>query len=285
MEEEFLPIITDSFLDGQDILYKQFNQLNFYVEDTNKEQFYFKVLKKLFPSVAFEKIFPLNGKDNVIKAAQRTINDREKVYLVDLDFDDILHRKKHLENLFYLDRYSIENYLIEKQAIFEIIREKDPRQSNEEIEAKFNFTQLESDCLNLLTELSMMFLLIQKHSLGLKFLTINPHRDVNFSNSPASYKTDVYKKYKEQIEEALLNKDGRYTIKAQLRKIKNHFDPSLSLHRIPGKYLMEILKCKLEKSKLITQMNMNTFSYKLGKESELNSLMPLKKQIKDYIEN
>lgn len=61
----YLPTLTESFLKGQDILYKQFNNIEFYIEDTEQENLYFQILKKMFPDIKFEKIFPLNGKKNV----------------------------------------------------------------------------------------------------------------------------------------------------------------------------------------------------------------------------
>ena len=88
MEEGF-PELTDSFLAGQDILYKQFNDVEFYVEDFEQEHLYYNILKNLFPDVQFEKIFPLNGKKNVIDASKLTIDSKTKIYIVDLDFDKI----------------------------------------------------------------------------------------------------------------------------------------------------------------------------------------------------
>jgi hypothetical protein len=85
------PELTDSFLSGQDILYTQFNDIEFFVEDTEQEHFYFNILKKLFPDLKFEKIFPLNGKKNVSDAAILNIGNNKKVYIVDLDFDHILN--------------------------------------------------------------------------------------------------------------------------------------------------------------------------------------------------
>ena len=42
MEEGF-PELTDSFLSGQDILYKQFNDIEFYVEDFEQEHLYYNI--------------------------------------------------------------------------------------------------------------------------------------------------------------------------------------------------------------------------------------------------
>jgi hypothetical protein len=99
------PELTDSFLSGQDIFFGQFNEIEFYVEDTEQEHLYFNVLKKLFPDLKFEKIFPLNGKVNVVNESKLHVSNKKKVFIVDLDFDHILGTKLNYSNLFYLNKY------------------------------------------------------------------------------------------------------------------------------------------------------------------------------------
>src|SRR4051812_24509150 len=104
-----LPIKTEAFLRGMDVLYFGFNDIEFYVEDEDQENLYLAIFKRLFPGVKLEKIFPLGGKKNVRDEARLHVGNKKKVFVVDKDFDDLLGRKLSLPNLFYLDRYSIEN--------------------------------------------------------------------------------------------------------------------------------------------------------------------------------
>ena len=133
------PELSDSFLLGQDILYSQFNDINFYVEDTDQEHFYFNILSKLFPNVSFEKIFPLNGKDNVV------INwfnipitpEKAKVMLKDLppeDIDFTKHSKKSGKggSISYLE--FIESALIKK---FDTLSKEIGMQAKREISNRF----------------------------------------------------------------------------------------------------------------------------------------------------
>ena len=132
-----LPTKSSSFLAGQDVLYGQFNDINFYVEDQDQESFYETTLKKLFPDIRIEKIFPLGSKDLVVNAAKLTTTDKKKVYIVDKDFDDILNTKEAIPNLFYLKQYSIENYLTEETAIQKLIIEEKPKLKAPDIAAAF----------------------------------------------------------------------------------------------------------------------------------------------------
>ena len=197
------PELTDSFLAGQDILYSQFNDIDFYVEDTEQEHFYYNIFRKLFPEIKLDKIFPLNGKKNVIDAAKLTIGDKKKVYIVDLDFDKILGRRENISNIFYLEKYSIENHLFAKNTLFELIREKKTKLKNHEIELIFNYKKLLNECKHLLSELSCSFILIQKYSLGKEYFGLNPTRDFDFSTPVPKYKNNFINQFFASIELAL----------------------------------------------------------------------------------
>src|SRR6185437_17024386 len=119
-----LPEKTASFLLGQDILYQQFNDLDIYVEDENQENLYHSCLSKLLSTIRIEKIFPLRGKDNVIFESKLNIGNKRKIYIIVKDFDDILGKSIIQPNLFYLERYSIENYALEEKSIIALIIEE-----------------------------------------------------------------------------------------------------------------------------------------------------------------
>jgi hypothetical protein len=277
------PELTDSFLLGQDIMYAQFNSINFYVEDTDQEHFYFNILKKLFPNILFEKIFPLNGKDNVVTAAKKTNGDKSKVYIVDLDFDEILNNKENEENLFYLRRYSIENYLCHKTAIFEIIREKSPKIKDSEIEVLFNLEELKKQWKILLTNLSSTFIIIQKYSLGKEYFGINCPRDFDLRTVPPIIKNQDLPNYLNEVEILLKNFDSRFSLNAQIKKLKcNYNNIANAVINIPGKYILLLLKHQLESMKLINQMNLESFTYKLSKDCCVNDLLYLKNEINDF---
>lgn len=279
------PELSDSFLLGQDILYSQFNDINFYVEDTDQEHFYFNILSKLFPNVSFEKIFPLNGKDNVVIESKLTTDDKTKVYIVDLDFDEILNKKENKKNLFYLKKYSIENYLCDKTSLYEIIREKNPKLKNNEIDALFNFEALQEQWKVLLSELSSIFIIIQKFSLGKEYFGINCHRDFDCNSTPPTYRNQFLTNYFNEIEILLKNSDDSYTLNSEINKLKpNYLNVEEAIKNIPGKYILTLLKHQLENLGLINQVNLESFTYKLSKECSTNNLIYLRDGINEYTE-
>lgn len=283
MENGF-PVLTDSFLAGQDILYTQFNDVEFYVEDESQENFYFNVLRRTFPDIRFEKIFPLNGKTNVKNAARATIGSKRKIYIVDLDFDEILGVKENLANLFYLERYSIENYLLNKNAIFELIREKDPRLKNQDIEAKFNYESLLANSCTCLVELASSFIIIQKHALGLQYFGLNPARDFDFTITKPAYRNRFVREFFDDVEAKLKAINKRYTLNGQKKKLKVHFNTTeKALANIPGKYLLHIIKNRLEGLSLISSISLDSFTYKLSKEVDAAELNYLKVNVTEYM--
>lgn len=278
------PELTDSFLSGQDILYSQFNDIEFFVEDIQQEHFYFNILKKLFPDLKFEKIFPLNGKTNVSDAAIINTGNKKKVYIVDLDFDHILNNVQILDNLFYLKKYSIENYLFSKNSVYEVIRTRDSRLKDHEIDAIFDLNQILSDASSCLKELTCCFIVIQNKQLGHPYYGLNVSRDFDFTTSPPCYRMNFIQNYFNEVENLLKAKNRRYSLASQKRAMLKHFRTIMDcLAHIPGKYILTYLKDRLQSLGLIYQMTIESFSYQLSKDFNSNELEYLKTNVSNYI--
>lgn len=278
------PELTDSFLSGQDILYTQFNEIEFFVEDTEQEHFYFNILKKLFPNLKFEKIFPLNGKNNVSDAAKLNIGNKKKVYIVDLDFDNILNCVQNIENLFYLRRYSIENYLFSRNAVYEVIRTKDSKLKDNEIDALFDLNQILNDAAACLKDLSCCFIIIQNQKLGHPYYGLNVPRDFDFATSPPQYRMNFITDYFNEVENLLKAKNRRYSLVSQKKALLRHFNTlSDCLAHTPGKYILTFIKERLQTLALINQMSVDSFAYQLSKDFNSNELEYLRTNVSKYI--
>ena len=280
------PEITDSFLRGQDILYTQFNDVEFFVEDIEQENFYYEILKKLFPNVQFNKIFPLGGKKNILTDANLNISNCKKVYIVDLDFDEILGGKSELCNVFYLKKYSIENYLLDYNSIREIIKEQKPKLKDLEIDMNFNFTSSLEECKNLYSDLICYYLIIQKYKLGIENVKNDTARFFDFNANPASIKTRQFASYCLQIETKLRSVNPRINLSNQVKFFKRFFSSLFNaLKNIPGKYLLNFLKYRIERLFSLTQMTLESFTFRLAKNCDLTELEYLVTDIGIYINN
>lgn len=278
------PELTNAFLSGQDLFYQQFNKINFYVEDTEQENLYYQILKKLFPDIDFDKIFPLNGKDNVQDAARENINYKNKVYIVDLDFDDILGSKLDLENLFYLERYSIENYLYDKESVWELIREKSPKLKDSDINAIVDYNILKSQWKPAFDKLSALFLIINKYSLPDSYYGIECHRDYLIEGDELSLKGSFIITYHESVKNSFTNKHALLDFATAFSdSILNFNNLEKVVVATPGKYILNLLKHQLRKEKLIDECELESFTYKLSKASSFESLFPIRDRIIDFI--
>lgn len=278
------PEITDSFLRGQNIVYTQFNEVEFYVEDIEQENFYFEILKNLFPGIKFDKIFPLGGKSNVFTDAALNTGNKKKVYLVDLDFDEILGIKNTASNIFYLEKYSIENYLVEYNAIKEIVIEQKPKIKHQDIENTFDINAFLVECHSLFSELICYYLTIQKHELGIENVNCDTARFCNFNSTPASLKTSQVNLYHTQIENALREKNAKLKLNTQLNNFKKYVkNVSVSIQNIPGKYILNFLKYRIEQLFNLAQMTLESFTYRLARNCKFRDLTYLKQRVTHYI--
>lgn len=104
-------------------LFAPLQDIDIYVEDTRDEVFYSILFKRVADrEIRIARIFGLGGKQAVIAAASAPPTRRPSLYIIDGDFEWVRgedHPK--FANIFRLEAYCIENYLICKRAIREIL--------------------------------------------------------------------------------------------------------------------------------------------------------------------
>lgn len=115
------------------LFFSDFNDINFFVEDKDKEYEYETLFSRLFGGkYQIAAIFAVGGKPGVRRAYEEFgefyENDVKKknVYIVDGDFDRYVHCEEMIENLhfIYLKYYNIENYFIDKGAVLKFAKGK-----------------------------------------------------------------------------------------------------------------------------------------------------------------
>ena len=285
--EESIPVKNDNYRAGEDIFYVQFNDVSFYIEDEDQENFFFCILKNLFPNIHIEKIFPLNGKDNVIRESLINIADKKKVYIVDKDFDDILGKIIENPNLFYLERYSIENHLLEKDTLVEYIIGEKPKLNKNDIADSLDLETSLFDITKSLKNLVRLHLIVQNTCSHLKNISLNHERFLRFNDGQFEEKEEQITSYENEIERELKLIDGRYTINSQRNKSKRLVSLEtleLCIKHMPGKYLLKMLKQIIESNYGLVSRNMDSFCYRIATNCIFNSLESLRIEINDFVE-
>jgi len=212
------------------ILLLDTKKCNFFVEDLGKEHIYQCIFKNVIKDFNNRfNVITKGGKNNVkltykdFKENPHNYKDCPCIFLVDLDFDEINSTDKIVDsNFIYLERYSIENYLIDEEAIATFIsaqKNTDFDTSKKMLNYNFWFNNISSQ----LNDFFILFIVVQKYCNSLK--NIN-----NFStkliNNDTGFVVDdiktIYNHYYEIVNEEvddLLFKINE--IKDSLKKLYN----------------------------------------------------------------
>lgn len=139
----------------------------FIVEGIDDKIVYSYWIGRVYPSISYE-FFVCNGKRGVRALrnslfADRSSADNELIFLVDRDFDD-LEGFECTESVFMLDRYSVENYLVERCVVDATLQaafpgHSDPTNRNQICEL---FEKVYSDFLEASKEINRRIFLARK---------------------------------------------------------------------------------------------------------------------------
>jgi len=127
------------------VFFHKFNDIDIYIEDTSKgsRKLYSEMFTRAFHGkYRIDTVFPLGDKHTVVSlcTADQEEGQRLRLYIVDGDLELLTGcNPSGLRRLFVLDRYSIENYLVDHSAIVSLLNEEDVEQRLEEIERAFAF--------------------------------------------------------------------------------------------------------------------------------------------------
>lgn len=143
------------------------NSIDIYTEDKEADKiFYIELLKRLMngTNVKIEDIYPLGCSNEVIRAC-REDNDRKrkKIYIVDGDIYILYSPKSSIKNLFVLDSYCIENFVIDKDAVINLFYDLLGIKNKEEINQCIKFDTLLDDMKKYLIDLFFNYALMNKY--------------------------------------------------------------------------------------------------------------------------
>lgn len=284
---ESIPKHSAAGLAARDVFFSQFNEVNFYVEDEDQENLYLEILCKLFPRLLITQIFALGGKDNVLKHAKDPVNAanaQRSVYILDKDFDDLLgHCVTTMDNVFYLDRYSIENYLLEEHALVQIALESNPKSKRELLQRSLGFKAFYEKSLGSLKELCAHFFAVQRFALGLP--NCKQKMEV-FSAAGRPWEIDpiTVGKYLQLVRDA--------TLQARIFADAQSFSVFLSSAiprqgprdaNICGKFLLAMAYHYLRHKASIGNVNFDSLRYRLARNNSGRKLQFLRRLIAAYL--
>jgi len=292
--ENSIPRRSANYYSGEAVLRRQFNDVDFYFEDKDQQELYFSIMKKLFGNViVFEKVFITCGKDKAYELAKRYKNNKRKLFIVDKDFDDLLRTKKRgIENLFYLERYCLENFLIERDALLWTILFQKPQSNRNEIALQYD--EIFNEVAQELQLLSCYFFIAKKYKIhkyinGFKSCSIPVDF---FLHDTERWRIDSSKAdaYWRSIEQAIIdnipNKNPSDLLESAKKSINFNILGTNGIYKnIPGKHFLELLRKKLVRLyPFMNTMKTSQMKFALADKCEFLSLGALKRDISAYLE-
>lgn len=284
MDNNSTLVLTDKYLQNYDLFFLSWNEVTFFIEDTNKERFFYNILKKIYPNSRLDKVIALNGKRNVIEHCKNNLNsnlDQKRIYVVDLDFDKLLEIKDPVKGLVYLRKYSIENYLIDELTLIEFVRNFNPNiETDDEIRSLINLDLILSSLISYYSDLTIAIYSNMLFRLGKEFLAIDVNRCFSFNNEGISIRNNDIEVYVFEIKELIGNlrwEAAKINLVSKIREDKEWLD------LIPGKYILNFIRNYLKARKIIAQLDSEVFFYQLTKESTATSFSDLKRKIDMFL--
>ena len=254
-----------------------------FFEDSGAENFYEEIVKKLTPDFRDIRVICLSGKNSLIEHCQNTNNSTTKpksLYILDQDFDFLLGKNLKDKSIIYLNRYSIENYLLEETAIILVIQEEKPRLKN--IAQHLDWPRFFDINLPLLVDLCSMYLISQEFSLGIPSCS-EPIQRFTKDTQPWLICADKVQKYRDEIE-SLLVLNGIAASEAELQSIFSDRRLKVSnVEQFPGKQLVDLARLNIGKKFDMRNVSRESLCFRLAKACTFNSLENLRGHINNIV--
>jgi hypothetical protein len=285
--EESIPSESPASLYARSVFFRQFNDVDIYVEDADQENLYFTIFSKLFPALKLGHVFPLGGKQNLLaRASDGKDLARISVYVADKDFDDCFGLIVVRDNVFYLKRYCIENYLLEELALIEFVVSEFPRLSRDDIQRQLNFSSVLKTIIRNLKDLFALFFVVKKYTLEVKSTSFEPQffcseedQGMLDNSKIERYAKDVSKALRRRAEEAKLHAEIDDCL--ELFNENDNGAPNIS-----GEYILWLLLHVTRRSfNCSSQTTLDGFRYRLAQYAQFESLFWLRDRIAVYIKS
>ncbi|WP_239057208.1 DUF4435 domain-containing protein [Desulfovibrio sp. JC010] len=263
------------------IFFENDNEIDIFVEDTavGFKKLYLTLFKRVFDGVyKVENVYPLGQRSAVLnrcQSDQKRIKPRPRLYVVDGDLN-LLHGNWDVpwEGLYQLPRYCIENFLLDEQAILEILDEEDPEQTLEDLRNQFDFGNWISANKELMVDLFVEYAVSIVLTPEEKTISLG----VNELKSDSSGIVDQFKTTEriDFIKQRTINKAGEdsYSIvKEEISSIVSDENVMLIKYASAKDYLFPLLKIYLRNKKCDIKHTQCSLRLRIAKKCNLDCLM------------
>jgi hypothetical protein len=263
------------------LFYSDLNDINFFVEDKDKEYEYETIFSRLFgEQYHISSIFAAGGKLGVKKAfneyGEFDSNNPNKVnvFIVDGDFDRYIRNEEMIENshFIYLKYYNIENYFIDKEATLKFAKGK-LHLRDLEVQQKVKYDEWREKIVSQAQKLFLLYCAVQSKLPSEPNVARNEYLFID--EKSGFEKENAYKKYRDSI----LEKDSDILLEVEVIKSKyEQINGEDYYGLICGKFLLTSLYVYL-KGKCKGSFSREDLRWTLINEFDTGSLKYIKEQV------
>jgi hypothetical protein len=276
----------DSIIPTISLFFKSKNDVDIFIEDSNDEEFYKVLLNRLTEGKRIKKIISCKCKTELIKAceADQTDRERKRIYLADGDLDLILDSNRNdLKHLHVLEKYCIENFLVEEEGILEILHSNIVLDKSV-IKKQLTISNYMKSISHPLTDLFLHYSITHLHNMGIKTVANNVG---SFCKQNKSVTVLDVEKIEQKIKELrdqiiLIIGEDKYNdlIYSLRQKWPSNIETLLTIVSAKN-YILPLLMFRFKKLKGKESFNLKWESLRLGlaKTIKLDSLYNLKNRI------
>lgn len=271
--------IRDTFLG-------QYTNIDFYFEDSGKEYFYQQLLEKLIGkkllSYSDIGIFCLGGKQALYKKHEEFAEGKitkKAIFIADGDFDRFIELDMiNSDNFIYLEKYNIESYLFDIEAINDFLR-GNFKITAKEIQTYINIELWYNKTLKDLSDFFLLFAIQKKLIPEVKI----------FDFDIIDKKGDIILSKYEDKKNKILKKITEEKFNEELNKLKNKMQSEYNndySYIVCGKHLFRSLKNKIRSiSRVGHSFRDDDFQYYILGKMKIDSLNYVKEKITKYLSN
>ena len=271
-------------------LYSRFfryrNDIDIYTEDEEKDrEFYERLFSRLLDGtgIKINDITPLGCKQNVIdRCRQDPENERKKIFIVDGDIDLIFdNNESRIENLFVLNAYCIENFIVDEKSATEILYINIATDSKKNVKKKLNFEKWLKYNSEALIDLFLHFSI--KKEIGQSFFLCSANQFTKKHKKETILDIEAIEKYKKTIKDEIIEEltEEKYNNILEKRRKKWEISNETLMTIVSGKdYILPLLQFRIQKFKPLKGLfSQEAIKLMLAEHCNLDRLEPLRKAI------
>lgn len=270
------------------LYYKDYQDINIFIEDQDKEYEYEILFSSLLPNLEFKTLFASGGKPamkelyNEFGIVDVDNTNHPNIYIVDGDFDRIIFPDKMIVNdhFIYLDAYNIESYLFNEKACVKFAMGH-LHLPYDKTKITINYQQWYSSIISQASELFFIYCNLQANHPSVKNIGNGPY--IFIDNNTGLERVGALSQYKKKLlDENNIDIDAETE---QIVEIKNNYRDIYGndyWHLICGKFVLTSLMNYLA-SKRVKPIKENDLRWWLINNIALEPLDYLKHKINNII--